>query len=437
VWNVITREEVPNLYVMDSSIFSTSVGANPMQSIYTFGKIFAARLIHAIDEKRHMVLHVAPQAHAERVAGGRVADLNILRVGTRVCSIRPRASARSRRPSALRPETMYSALRLDSNRRPSQKSKQAARGRYLGEQHMGEGLPNAGVSSGNPGTPDHSRGEPAEPATGPADATTEPVEPHRVAEPSPLAVAAARGMPESTTLSEVSTLLGEFRALLGHLVSAQTPGAQRVGAQIGLADQEGRPSASLSGGHLDLLTRSPGEIASNGTLLRQLYSSVDVLSGLAAPATASSIYLTSAFLGDRRSSDAPATAKSAAQRMRLWAITTVLVALLFFIATIILLIHIDRGRRDIEHLEHAKDQYQLVVSAIDQIHDPKLPADCVRGLPEPEASRLRPGGEHQALCERFTDALRKISHRPHRGAVVEYRVGPRIHLGALAVARRT
>ena len=30
-----------NLYVMDSSIFPSSIGANPMQSIYTFAKIFA------------------------------------------------------------------------------------------------------------------------------------------------------------------------------------------------------------------------------------------------------------------------------------------------------------------------------------------------------------------------------------------------------------
>lgn len=43
LWN--TRgEEVPNVSVMDSSIFPSSVGANPMQSIYTFAKIFADRL---------------------------------------------------------------------------------------------------------------------------------------------------------------------------------------------------------------------------------------------------------------------------------------------------------------------------------------------------------------------------------------------------------
>jgi choline dehydrogenase-like flavoprotein len=45
----VTQQEIPNLYVMDSSIFPTSVGANPMQSIYTFAKIFSDRLIHGLD----------------------------------------------------------------------------------------------------------------------------------------------------------------------------------------------------------------------------------------------------------------------------------------------------------------------------------------------------------------------------------------------------
>jgi choline dehydrogenase-like flavoprotein len=49
IWNVVTKEEIPNLYVMDSSMFPTSVGANPMQSIYTFAKIFSDRLIHGLD----------------------------------------------------------------------------------------------------------------------------------------------------------------------------------------------------------------------------------------------------------------------------------------------------------------------------------------------------------------------------------------------------
>ena len=35
-----------NLYVMDASVFPTSIGANPMQRVYTFSKIFADSLVH-------------------------------------------------------------------------------------------------------------------------------------------------------------------------------------------------------------------------------------------------------------------------------------------------------------------------------------------------------------------------------------------------------
>jgi choline dehydrogenase-like flavoprotein len=68
VWNVITGEEIPNLYVMDSSIFPTSVGANPMQSIYTFAKIFSARFLHGMDEVHHSPMRVSADAHARLVA---------------------------------------------------------------------------------------------------------------------------------------------------------------------------------------------------------------------------------------------------------------------------------------------------------------------------------------------------------------------------------
>lgn len=40
VWNPANGKEIPNLYVVDSSVFPTSVGANPMQSIYTLAKLF-------------------------------------------------------------------------------------------------------------------------------------------------------------------------------------------------------------------------------------------------------------------------------------------------------------------------------------------------------------------------------------------------------------
>lgn len=49
VWNYSSGHEIPNLYIMDSSIFPTSVGANPMQSIYTFAKILSDRLNEGMD----------------------------------------------------------------------------------------------------------------------------------------------------------------------------------------------------------------------------------------------------------------------------------------------------------------------------------------------------------------------------------------------------
>lgn len=51
IWNVLNNSEIPNFYLMDSSMFPTSVGANPMQSLYTFAKIFSERLLGGMDEE--------------------------------------------------------------------------------------------------------------------------------------------------------------------------------------------------------------------------------------------------------------------------------------------------------------------------------------------------------------------------------------------------
>jgi hypothetical protein len=67
VWNVVTRGEVPNLYVMDSSMFPTSVGANPMQSLYTFARIFSERLIHGMDHGRAVAREASPARPAPAV----------------------------------------------------------------------------------------------------------------------------------------------------------------------------------------------------------------------------------------------------------------------------------------------------------------------------------------------------------------------------------
>ena len=46
-WDQTKSEEIPNLYICDSSVFPTSIGANPMQSIYTVAKIFSDKIVQA------------------------------------------------------------------------------------------------------------------------------------------------------------------------------------------------------------------------------------------------------------------------------------------------------------------------------------------------------------------------------------------------------
>lgn len=60
IWNMKNGQEIPNLYLMDSSMFPTSVGANPMQSLYTFAKIFSGRLINGMDNIASTALNQVP-----------------------------------------------------------------------------------------------------------------------------------------------------------------------------------------------------------------------------------------------------------------------------------------------------------------------------------------------------------------------------------------
>ncbi|KEI71391.1 GMC oxidoreductase [Endozoicomonas elysicola] len=46
VWNQKSGQEISNLYIVDGSIFPTSCGANPMQTIYTMAKLFVDGIIY-------------------------------------------------------------------------------------------------------------------------------------------------------------------------------------------------------------------------------------------------------------------------------------------------------------------------------------------------------------------------------------------------------
>jgi hypothetical protein len=122
----------------------------------------------------------------------------------------------------------------------------------------------------------------------------------------------------------------------------------------------------------------------------------------------SSISLTSAFLRDEMSLTVPATTKFAARRLRRWALATVAVAVLCFIATLMLLIHVDKGRRQIQQLTEVQNEYQLAVAAIDKTREPNLSANCQKGSAVPQ-SPDRPGGiDYQSLCDSLRKATEKL-----------------------------
>lgn len=254
--------------------------------------------------------------------------------------------------------------------------------------------------------PDLSHKEDPEPATGTVGGAAERAAAQYVPRPSPRTIPSILPA-RSVTLSEVTELLGDFRILLRHVLYCQKkemPVTSDMRPE--LTGEEELPLPP--GVRFELLTRTPEEIASDDTLLQQLYSGVSILTALAAPATVSSIYITSAFLRDRTSSSAPAEANSVARRLRVRAIAMVLVALLVFVVTISLLVHVDKGRREIQQLEHAREEYQLVVNAIDQTHAPNLLTECLKGMSGPESSEPPPAAVPQPLCQRLRDALRAM-----------------------------
>jgi hypothetical protein len=154
-------------------------------------------------------------------------------------------------------------------------------------------------------------------------------------------------------LSEIAALLGEMRVLLRHALHRQN---QNVHLR-GTVHTDGQPASPLENVHVELLTRAPEEIAGDEGLLRELCSRVEALTARTAPASVSSIYLTSAFLHDEMSRSASAAAKLAARRLRHWAIVTVLITVTCFVATLMLSIHVDRGRRQIQQPAQVQNEY--------------------------------------------------------------------------------
>ena len=223
-------------------------------------------------------------------------------------------------------------------------------------------------------------------------------------------------------LAEIATLANAFRVLLlRRFIRCGAPGASvGVNSPSGSLAQDAAPLPA--GVHVELLTKRSEEIEHNNVLLQQLCASVDVLARLAAPATVSSIYFTSAFLHDETSSIASTEAGLAARRLWRWALITAILGLLLFCSAVMLLIHVDRGRRVIQQIAQVRDEYRLVINAVDQRREPALIASC---LTESAQSERLSAMSYEPWCEHLRDVQQRMDiARRGLGAwnVVSYRL---------------
>jgi hypothetical protein len=227
--------------------------------------------------------------------------------------------------------------------------------------------------------------------------------------------------PDSDAILRVRRLQGDLRVLIRHfacwaeasILSVPTANAQA------LPPGSAAPRIALEP-HAALLVIAPEIIARDGRLLGQLYESLEVLTDLAAPANVKSIRLTRAIVGDE-DEDLPSDTRSQAQWLLRWARGIAVFGILVFLATILLLVHVDRGRRAVQQLEQIRTEYQAVANSLGMARAASSAAsggadyDCPQptappaapgpGAPAEQASR---GGQGHLLCAQMSDALGRM-----------------------------
>lgn len=218
----------------------------------------------------------------------------------------------------------------------------------------------------------------------------------------------------------VRGLQRDGRLLVRHL-------ARRADRTLSPAGLTGAPASSALSGRLladpVVLATEPSEVAA-------LASHVDTLSRCAAPATATTIRLTGAYLRvAEENGEPPPAVRRQVKALRWWMKGIIVVAVLTSVAAVLLLAHVDDGRRTLQQLHQRQTALSEIYAQI-----PKLPDDAwtidgkrpapdqitaagqgILGLPRcpsPDEGRratytwLRPlTPEASALCERLNDLL--------------------------------
>lgn len=212
------------------------------------------------------------------------------------------------------------------------------------------------------------------------------------------------------TVVEVARLLRDFRILLSYAVLLRGRAGATAGAwladpkptePVGPADDDSHPSV-----HISLLTMPPERIAGDALSLQRLYSSLDTLSAMAAPASVVSIALTAAFIG-RDEQDIPPFVRMRARRLRHWALSTAALGMVLFVATVMLLIHVDRGRRSLQQTEQVRADRASVLGTFAVMRGNPETA-CPESLPGANGpAPVDPETREQTLCGKLRDLARR------------------------------
>lgn len=159
----------------------------------------------------------------------------------------------------------------------------------------------------------------------------------------------------------VRDLQRDGRLLLRHI-------ARRADRSLAAAD----PTAGLAGGAplLPVLTTDPEVVARERSLLGTLATCVDALSRQAAPATASTIRLTSAYLRMVVEGKEPPPEVQRRVRTVRWVIWGIMAfAVLAMVSALMLLAHVDDGRRAVQQLQAVRQELRATYDELG-----KLPA---------------------------------------------------------------
>lgn len=209
------------------------------------------------------------------------------------------------------------------------------------------------------------------------------------------------GAPKPMPTEHVTQLQDDLRILVEHLANAA---AKRPSSGAAV------PTALAPA--VQLLVRSPEEIAADPDALGQLYICIGELTRLAAPADVTSIRLTRAFVRGEPDPSLPHNIATEARRLRRWAVVSSSFGLLVFLVTVLLLVHVDRGRRTVQQLQAVRLATDTAMRELDVARTAS--SGAAGALPEcPSlgggragiAATEHSGADAPAICARLQDAL--------------------------------